>query len=75
MEYVDEIITIKGDDAVKMTKRLALEEGMLVGISSGATVAAAVEIAKKYGEGKKIVVILADNGERYMSTGIYDVIQ
>ena len=71
-EYIDEIVTVKENDAVEMTKRLAKEEGMLVGISSGASVSAALEIAKKYGPGKKIVAILADGGERYMSTGIYD---
>ena len=71
LELVDEIVTVKSADAVKMTKRLAREEGLLAGISSGATVHAAIEIAKRYGEGKKIVAILADGGERYMSTGIY----
>ncbi|MCL2607290.1 MAG: cysteine synthase A [Methanomassiliicoccaceae archaeon] len=71
-EYIDEILTIKEKDAVRMTKRLAKEEGLLVGISSGASVSAALKIAKRYGPGKKIVVILADSGERYMSTGIFD---
>jgi cysteine synthase A len=72
LELVDEIVTVKSADAIKMTKRLAREEGLLVGISSGASVYAAIEIAKRYGEGKKVVTILADGGERYMSTGIYD---
>lgn len=72
LELVDEIVTVKSADAVKMTKRLAREEGLLAGISSGATVHAAIGIAKRYGEGKKVVTILADGGERYMSTGIYD---
>jgi cysteine synthase A len=72
LELVDEIVTVKGSDAVKMTKRLAREEGLLVGISSGATVHAAITLAEKYGKGKKIVAVLADSGERYMSTGIYD---
>jgi cysteine synthase A len=71
-EYIDEILTVKGDDAIKMTKRLAAEEGMLVGISSGAVVAAAIKVAKRYGEGTKIAAIAADSGGRYMSTGIYD---
>jgi cysteine synthase A len=71
-EYIDEIVTIRGDDAVKMMRRLAKEEGMLVGISSGASVAAAIDVAVRYGKGKKIVAIVADDGERYMSTGSYD---
>ncbi|MDR0777945.1 MAG: cysteine synthase A [Methanomassiliicoccaceae archaeon] len=70
--YVDEIVTIKSDDAMKMTKLLAKEEGLLVGISTGAAVAASVEIAVRYGKGKKVVVVAADNGERYMSTGVFD---
>jgi cysteine synthase A len=70
--YVDEILTVTGEDAIKMTRLLAREEGLLLGISSGAAVAAAVEIAVRYGKGKKIVVVAADGGERYMSTGIYD---
>lgn len=72
MRYVDEIVTIGSDDAVKMTRRLAAEEGILVGISSGAAAAAAVDVAKRYGKGKKVVALFADSGERYMSTGIYD---
>jgi len=72
LELVDEVVTVKGSDAVKMTKRLAREEGILTGISSGATVHAAIDIAVRYGRGKKIVAVLADSGERYMSTGIYD---
>jgi len=71
-EYVDEVVTVKGEDAVRMTERLAKEEGLFVGISSGASVLAAMDIAVRYGKGKRIVAILADGGERYMSTGIYD---
>jgi cysteine synthase A len=70
--YIDEIITIKGDDAIKMTKRLAVEEGLLLGISSGAAVVAAIDVAVRYGKGKKVVAVVADDGERYMSAGIYD---
>ncbi|MCL2786724.1 MAG: cysteine synthase A [Methanomassiliicoccaceae archaeon] len=71
-EYIDEIVTVKEKEAIEMTRRLAAEEGMLAGISSGAAVHAAVNIAERYGMGKKIVAILADDGERYMSTGIYE---
>ena len=62
---------MKGDDSIEMTRRLAREEGILAGISSGAAVFAALEIASKE-EGKKIVAILPDVGDRYLSTGIFD---
>ncbi|MCL2712607.1 MAG: cysteine synthase A [Methanomassiliicoccaceae archaeon] len=72
MEYVDEIVTVKSDDAILTAKRLASEEGILAGISSGANVHAAMNIAERLGKGKKIVTLIADSGERYMSMGIYD---
>ena len=69
----DEVITIKEEDAYLMTKSLARSEGILVGISSGAALAAACEIAKRQeNEGKKIVVLLPDTGERYLSTGMFN---
>ena len=70
-EYIDGVVTVKGDDSIEMTRRLAREEGILAGISSGAAVFAALEIASKE-EGKKIVAILPDVGDRYLSTGIFD---
>ena len=70
-EYIDRVVTVKGDDSIEMMRRLAREEGMLAGISSGAAVFAALEIASKE-EGKKIVAILPDVGDRYLSTGIFD---
>ncbi len=70
-EYIDGGVTVKGDDSIEMTRRLAREEGILAGISSGAAVFAALEIASKE-EGKKIVAILPDVGDRYLSTGIFD---
>ena len=70
MNVIDSVVTVKGDDAITMTKRLADEEGILAGISSGAAVFAAVQIAKK-NKGKKVVAILPDSGERYMSTRIF----
>lgn len=70
-EYIDRVVTVKGDDSIEMVRRLAREEGILAGISSGAAVFAALEIASKE-EGKKIVAILPDVGDRYLSTGIFD---
>ena len=70
-EYIDRVVTVKGDDSIEMTRRLAREEGILAGISSGAAVFAALQIASKE-EGKKIVAILPDVGDRYLSTGIFD---
>lgn len=65
---VDEFITVTDDDALEMMHRLATTEGLLVGVSSGAAAKAAVEIAKKpENAGKKIVTILPDTGERYLS--------
>lgn len=69
---VDEIIQVQNDDAIRTSRVLAREEGLLVGISSGAAVFAATEIAKRSeNKGKNIVVILPDTGERYLSTVLY----
>ena len=70
-EYIDRVVTVKGDDSIEMMRRLAREEGILAGISSGAAVFAALEIASKE-QGQKIVAILPDVGDRYLSTGIFD---
>ncbi len=64
---LDEIVTVRDEDATEMTARLAREEGLLVGISSGANVFAACQIAERLGPGKTVVTILADTGERYLS--------
>jgi cysteine synthase A len=69
MDLIDELITVSNENAGKFTRRLALEEGVLAGISSGAAVWAAIEVAKRQeSEGNMIVVILPDTGERYIST-------
>ncbi|MCK4423022.1 MAG: cysteine synthase A [Candidatus Omnitrophica bacterium] len=71
-DYIDEIIQVTNEDAAKTTRRLAKEEGVFAGISSGAAVWAAVEVGKrKENQGKLIVVILPDTGERYLSTELF----
>jgi len=72
LELVDEIIKVTNDDAGVMARRLAKEEGILAGISSGAATWAALEVAKRpENKGKLIVVILPDTGERYISTWLF----
>lgn len=72
MSIIDEIIKVDNEDAFLTSKKLALSEGLLVGISSGATAYAALQIAKRQeNANKNIVVIFADSGERYLSTTLY----
>jgi cysteine synthase A len=69
---IDEIITVKNEDAFETSRALARQEGLLVGISSGAAAWAALQIARRpENKGKNIVVILPDTGERYLSTSLY----
>jgi cysteine synthase A len=69
----DEVFKVENENAFETMRRLAREEGILAGISSGAATYAAIELAKKpENKGKKIVVILPDTGERYLSTGIFE---
>lgn len=69
---VDEIVTVADDDAIRASRMLAREEGLLAGISSGAALSAAIAEARKpENEGKTIVVLLPDTGERYLSTVLY----
>ncbi|MGC1341894.1 MAG: cysteine synthase A, partial [Candidatus Binataceae bacterium] len=67
----DEIITVSDEDATLYTRRLAREEGILVGISSGANCCAALQIAKRLGPGKIVVVVFCDTGERYLTTDLF----
>ena len=70
---IDEVIKVKDEDAVKTARILAKEEGLLMGISSGAATYAALKVAKRpENEGKMLVVILPDTGERYLSTSLYE---
>ena len=69
-DIYDEIIGVRDEDAYAMTERLTKEEGLLVGISSGANVWAAVQVARELGPGKRVVTILCDTGERYLSVAL-----
>jgi len=66
-EIYDEIMAIGDDDAIEMSRRLCREEGLLVGISAGANVVASLKVAKRLGEGKRVVTVLPDTGERYLT--------
>ncbi len=69
---VDEIFKVKNEEAFEIGRRLAREEGLLVGISSGAAAFAALQLAKRpENKGKLIVVILPDTGERYLTTALF----
>lgn len=72
IDLIDEVIKIKSQDAIDMAGKLAKEEGILAGISSGANVLASLKIAEKLDEKQKIVTILPDRGERYLSMEIYN---
>ena len=72
-DIIDEIIPVKSEDAFACAKKMARSEGILVGISSGAALWAASQLAARpENEGKTIVALLPDTGERYLSTGIFD---
>ncbi len=70
-DILDEIITVSNEDAAATSRRLTKEEGLFVGISSGAACWAALKVAKRLGKGKTVVVILPDTGERYLTTDLF----
>ena len=69
---IDKVLDIKDADAFKASRQIALEEGILVGISAGANLAAAILLADELGEGKVVVTVLCDTGERYLSTALFE---
>lgn len=70
-DIYDEVIQIENEDAFETARRVAREEGILGGISSGAAILAALQVAKKLGKGKRVVAVIPSNGERYLSTPLY----
>jgi cysteine synthase A len=71
-QVLDEVITVKDEEATNYSRRLAAEEGLLVGISSGAACCAALRVAKALGKGHVVVTIFADKGEHYLSTDLFN---
>ncbi|MBM7637087.1 cysteine synthase A [Streptococcus saliviloxodontae] len=71
-ESYDEVIRVKSDDALATGRNFGGQEGFLIGISGSAAIWAAIEVAKKLGKGKKVLALAADNGERYLSTALYN---
>ena len=68
---IDEIIKISDEEAFKFCKELSLKNGLFLGISSGANVAAAYIVAKRLGKGKKVVTVSPDGAEKYLSTDLF----
>jgi cysteine synthase A len=68
----DEVIMVNDDDAFAMVNKLARKEGVLAGSSGGAAAFAAVEVAKRLGPGKRVVTVIPDSAERYLSKGIFE---
>jgi cysteine synthase A len=68
---VDEIVPVKTEDAKEMARRLAREEGLFAGTSSGANVVAAIQVAQRLRPGAKVVTLMADSGLKYLNTDVY----
>lgn len=71
MSLVDRVVKVKDEDAKRTSRELAMKEGILAGISSGAALHAGLEIGREMGPGRKVVVLLPDSGERYLSTDLF----
>lgn len=71
-DIYDGILEVKSDDAITMAREVEHQEGILVGISAGANIKGAIELAKKLGKGKKVVTVAPDGGDRYLSTELFD---
>ncbi|GKU77047.1 cysteine synthase A [Paenibacillus sp. L3-i20] len=71
-EIYDGVIAVENEEAFEYARRAAKEEGLLVGISSGAAISAALQVAKELGKGKRVVAIIPSNGERYLSTPLFN---
>jgi cysteine synthase A len=72
---IDKVIPVSNEDAMETARKMASREGLLVGISSGAAVYAALQVAKRLGQGKRVVVVAPDTGERYLTTELFKVEQ
>jgi len=72
LNVVDRVIRVKNEDAFATSRNLARREGILVGASSGANVWAALQVAAELGQGKTVVTIAPDTGERYLSTALFE---
>jgi len=71
-EFVDEIVKVATEDAFAMAKAFAASEGVLIGISAGANLCGALQVARALGKGKKVVTVAPDGGEKYISMGLFD---
>jgi cysteine synthase A len=71
-EIYDEVITVENEEAFEYARRAAKEEGILCGISSGAAIFAALKVAKELGKGKRVIAVVPSNGERYLSTPLFN---
>lgn len=71
LEHIDEVKVVANEDAINTAVATAKEQGILAGISSGANIFMALQMAKELGKGKNVVTIVADTGERYLSSGIF----